>query len=54
MASLSMLGIRVEKENLPVPSMSNRLQQANTINFAWGDKIDPRVGAAWGSLPTAR
>lgn len=45
------LGIRIEKETLPVPS---GLQQAGvvppaSINFSWGDKIAPRLGAAWGS-----
>jgi hypothetical protein len=44
-------GVRVEKETLPVPS---GLQQAgvvppSSINFSWGDKVAPRVGAAWGS-----
>jgi hypothetical protein len=44
------LGIRVEKEKLPVPA---GLQQAGvvppqSINFSWGDKVAPRIGAAWG------
>ena len=44
------LGIRVEKERLPVPA---GLQQAGvvpptSINFPWSDKIEPRLGAAWG------
>ena len=44
------LGIRVEKENLPVPS---GLQQPGvvppaSINFPWSDKIEPRLGFAWG------
>src|SRR5262249_46456803 len=45
------VGVRVEKERLPVPS---GLQQPGvvppkSIDFSWGDKIAPRVGAAWGS-----
>jgi hypothetical protein len=36
-------GIRVEKESLPAPTGVN----IRTINFGWGDKIAPRVGAAW-------
>lgn len=45
------LGIRIEKETLPVPA---GLQQAGvvppkSIDFSWGDKIAPRLGAAWGS-----
>jgi hypothetical protein len=37
------LGIRVEKESLPAPTGVN----IRTIDFGWGDKIAPRVGAAW-------
>ena len=37
------LGIRVEKEYLPAPSGYN----IKSINFGWGDKIAPRLGAAW-------
>lgn len=45
------VGVRIEKESLPVPA---GLQQAGvvppaSINFSWGDKIAPRLGAAWGS-----
>ena len=36
-------GIRVEKESLPAPTGVN----IRTIDFGWGDKIAPRVGAAW-------
>lgn len=44
------LGLRVEKERLPVPS---GLQQAGvvpprSIDFPWSDKIEPRLGFAWG------
>jgi len=44
------LGVRIEKEKLPVPA---GLQQAAvvppaSINFPWSDKIAPRLGAAWG------
>jgi hypothetical protein len=39
-------GIRVEKESLPAPPGVN----LNTINFGWGDKVAPRLGAAWDPL----
>ena len=26
-----------------------RLRRSDAINFSWGDKIEPRLGAAWGS-----
>lgn len=37
------LGIRVEKEYLPPPAGYT----IKSINFGWGDKIEPRLGAAW-------
>jgi hypothetical protein len=37
-------GIRVEKERLPAPGGINSIR---TIDFSWGDKIAPRLGAAW-------
>ncbi len=45
------LGIRVEKESLPVPSgiIPTGFTAPRSINFAWSDKIEPRLGAAWGS-----
>jgi len=45
------LGIRVEKESLPVPNgvIPPGLQPPTSINFSWSDKIEPRLGAAWGS-----
>jgi len=45
------LGIRVEKESLPVPAgvIPAGLQAPSSINFSWSDKIEPRLGAAWGS-----
>lgn len=36
-------GIRIEKERLPAPTGVN----VRTIDFSWGDKIAPRLGAAW-------
>ena len=41
------LGLRVEKENLPAPAGIG-ISSIRTINFSWGDKIEPRLGAAWG------
>src|SRR5580692_2806869 len=45
------LGLRIEKENLPVPPGLVAAGQTppNAINFSWSDKIEPRLGAAWGS-----
>lgn len=45
------LGIRIEKEDLPVPPgvVPNGYQVPTSIHFSWGDKIEPRLGAAWGS-----
>ena len=42
------LGLRIEKESLPAPSGIG-ISSIRTINFSWGDKIEPRLGAAWGS-----
>jgi hypothetical protein len=45
------LGIRVEKESLPVPPglITPGVTPPSSINFSWTDKIEPRLGAAWGS-----
>jgi len=37
------LGIRVEKESLPAPGGV----KVHAIDFAWTDKVAPRLGAAW-------
>jgi len=42
------LGLRIEKENLPAPPGIG-IANIKTINFNWSDKIEPRLGAAWGS-----
>ena len=42
------LGLRIEKENLPAPSGIG-IAGIKSINFGWSDKIEPRLGAAWGS-----
>src|SRR5208282_644485 len=42
------LGLRVEKESLPAP-VGVGISNIKTINFSWSDKIEPRLGAAWGS-----
>jgi len=42
------LGLRVEKENLPAPPGIG-IASIRTINFPWSDKIEPRLGVAWGS-----
>jgi hypothetical protein len=40
------VGLRVEKEYLPADSVLGG-GPARPINFGWGDKIEPRFGAAW-------
>jgi Carboxypeptidase regulatory-like domain len=42
-------GIRIEKESLPVPAglIPTGFSTPQSINFSWGDKIAPRLGAAW-------
>src|SRR6202035_995967 len=44
-------GILIEKESLPVPSglIPSGFSVPQSINFSWSDKIEPRLGAAWGS-----
>jgi hypothetical protein len=41
------LGLRIEKETLPAPAGIG--VNISSINFSWSDKIEPRLGAAWGS-----
>jgi hypothetical protein len=45
------LGIRIEKEDLPVPNgvIPNGFSNPQSIHFSWSDKIEPRLGGAWGS-----
>lgn len=42
------LGLRVEKESLPAPPGIG-IAGIKSINWSWSDKIEPRLGAAWGS-----
>ncbi len=39
------LGVRFDKEYLPASSTAGL--SSNPITFSWGDKIAPRIGAAW-------
>ncbi|HEY1464949.1 MAG TPA: TonB-dependent receptor, partial [Terriglobales bacterium] len=39
------LGVRVEKEYLPASSSAGL--SSNPIDFGWGQKVAPRIGAAW-------
>jgi hypothetical protein len=41
------LGLRIERETLPAPAGIG--VEISSINFGWSDKIEPRLGAAWGS-----
>jgi hypothetical protein len=42
-------GIRFDKEYLPAENQPTG-SKGNPINFSWGDKIAPRLGAAWDVL----
>jgi len=42
------LGLRVEKETLPRPA-GVAIADIKTIAWTWSDKVEPRLGAAWGS-----
>jgi hypothetical protein len=42
------LGLRIEKENLPAPPGIG-IAGIRSINFSWSQKVEPRLGAAWGS-----
>jgi len=41
------LGLRIEKETLPAPAGIG--VSISSINFDWSQKVEPRLGAAWGS-----
>jgi hypothetical protein len=40
-------GLRVEREYLPAENQPATAKITQPINFGWGDKIAPRIGAAW-------
>jgi hypothetical protein len=40
-------GVRVEREYLPAENQPITAKITQPINFGWGDKIAPRIGAAW-------
>jgi hypothetical protein len=42
------LGLRIEKESLPAPAGIG-VAGISAINFSWSQKVEPRLGAAWGS-----
>jgi hypothetical protein len=44
------VGVRIEKESLPVPAGLQQpgVAKPQSIDFSWKDKIEPRLGAAWG------
>ena len=49
------LGIRFENEYLPpFKDEVNGVKVAKPISFSWGDKIAPRIGAAWDILGDGR
>jgi len=42
------LGVRLENEFLPpYKAEVNGIKVANPVSFGWGDKVAPRLGAAW-------
>jgi len=46
-------GVRIEKENLPAENQpSGGISQP--INFGWGQKVAPRIGAAWDPLKNGK
>ncbi len=40
-------GLRIEREYLPAENQPVTQKITQPINFGWGDKIAPRIGAAW-------
>ena len=40
-------GLRIEREYLPAENQPASQKITQPINFGWGDKIAPRIGAAW-------
>jgi hypothetical protein len=46
-------GIRFDKEYLPAENQPTGTK-GNPINFSWGDKIAPRIGAAWDVLKNGK
>lgn len=40
-------GLRMEREYLPAENQPSNSKITKPINFGWGDKIAPRIGAAW-------
>ena len=40
-------GIRLEHEYLPAENQPNTAKLPTPINFGWGAKVAPRIGAAW-------
>ena len=40
-------GLRAEREYLPAENQPSTAKISKPINFGWGDKVAPRVGAAW-------
>ncbi|HUN84919.1 MAG TPA: carboxypeptidase regulatory-like domain-containing protein [Terracidiphilus sp.] len=40
-------GLRVEREYLPAENQPITQKITQPINFGWGDKVAPRIGAAW-------
>jgi len=40
-------GVRMEHEYLPAENQPSNAAITKPINFSWGDKIAPRIGAAW-------
>jgi len=41
------VGLRLDREYLPAEDQPITQKITKPINFSWGDKIGPRIGAAW-------
>lgn len=40
-------GFRMERESLPAENQPSGSTSTQPIDFGWGDKVSPRIGAAW-------
>jgi hypothetical protein len=47
-------GMRLEREYLPAENQPSTAKISKPINFGWGDKIAPRIGAAWDVLQNGK
>ena len=48
------IGLRMEHEYLPAENQPSTQKLTKPIDFSWGDKIAPRIGAAWDVLKNGK